>query len=481
MGYAVHPLAQLHAGWLVSMLPWLVTNLSIMNFLVKLRLIGLALGIGLMGFTILFMTVKSQRQATDLRLRLAKVDSESFRIADQFRDYLRQLNDQLYHYGRSHTPPDVAAFTKASHELDLWIDVQKPKLTTERERAIMQQIDTAYDDYLRVAKELLVQLVALGDASATIDEYNSLRKESQHLSDLGQDLAKAHFSSRGAVLAQANQTINGLRLLVLVSLGCLFVFAMVLTRVVYRDMIAPLQVQLIQNQVLLERQEKLASLGMLAAGVAHEIRNPLTAVKAALFIQLKHFQPGTPEFSDVKIVEREILRLEKIVNDFLLFGRPTEPKLAKISADATLREVQALLVPQLAKNNIQLLLEETLPLHITADAAQLKQVLINLVQNAADAIGQDGMIKLRVRRDRKRIENRDTPVVILEVADNGKGIPTAVQKRLFDPFFTTKDSGTGLGLSIVANIIHKHGGALEYQTKVNYGTTFGIILPQTTE
>jgi signal transduction histidine kinase len=87
---------------------------------------------------------------------------------------------------------------------------------------------------------------------------------------------------------------------------------------------------------------------------------------------------------------------------------------------------------------------------------------------------------LRARHDRKRLANGEADVVILEVADTGKGISAEVQKRLFDPFFTTKDTGTGLGLPIASGIVQKHGGLLQYQTQVNYGTTFGIILPQVT-
>ena len=143
--------------------------------------------------------------------------------------------------------------------------------------------------------------------------------------------------------------------------------------------------------------------------------------------------------------------------------------------------MHALLAPQLAKNNIQLVLEEPPPLRITADQAQIEQVLINLVQNAADAIGREGTVKLRARADRKRIGNKETNVVVLEVADNGKGIAPEVQQRLFDPFFTTKEAGTGLGLCIAAGIVQKHGGAIQYQTQVDYGTTFGIILPGTAD
>ena len=467
--------------WLVSMLRRFVTDHSTMNFHIKLRLIGLVLGIGLMGLVILFETLQSQRDARELRTQLNQVDSESFHIADQFREFLRELNGSMYRYGIDRDPAERDGFLKASHALDLWIDKQKPKLTSEQEKALMEQIDAAYGDYLRAANELLTRLQLLGQQHATMADYAGLRKESEHLHSLGQSLAKAHYQSRGVLLAQANCSIRELRVLELVSLGCLFVFGMVLAVMVYRDMITPLRVKLVQSQALVERQEKLASLGMLAAGVAHEIRNPLTAIKAALFIQQKSFAPDSHEFADVKIVEREILRLENVVNEFLLFARPTEPQLVTIAADAPMREVQVLLAPQLVASNIRLVLEESPPLHIKADAAQIKQVLINLVQNAADAIGQNGVVKLRARRDRRRIANTDANVVILEVSDTGKGIPPEVQERLFDPFFTTKETGTGLGLSIAAGIVQRHGGALQYQTQVDYGTTFGIILPQVTE
>ena len=104
-------------------------------------------------------------------------------------------------------------------------------------------------------------------------------------------------------------------------------------------------------------------------------------------------------------------------------------------------------------------------------------MLINLIQNAADSIGHNGTVTLRVRIDEKRLNDRQTDVVILEVNDTGKGIPPEAEKRLFDPFFTTKDFGTGLGLPIAARIVEKHGGALQYQNQAGSGATFGIILP----
>jgi len=108
----------------------------------------------------------------------------------------------------------------------------------------------------------------------------------------------------------------------------------------------------------------------------------------------------------------------------------------------------------------------------------LKQVLINLVHNGADAIVGAGTVTLRARAGRASLGGRETDAVILEVIDTGKGIPPEVEKRLFDPFFSTKETGTGLGLPIAARIVERHGGMLQYQTWLGHGTTFGVVLPR---
>jgi signal transduction histidine kinase len=445
------------------------------------RLIALVAAVVLTWAGIAFLVVELQWQSEALHAQMKEVGSESYRIGDEFRDHLRQLNESLYHYGGSNTRPDLAAFNEASQELALWIDDQKPKLATLREKAIMNQIDAAYDDYLLAAKQLLVRLVALGNASATMDEYSGVRKESQRLYQLGHDLTQAYLISRGQLAARVRVVTTELRVLILAALGLLCLFSLALALVAYRDWIKPLRVKLVESQALVERREKLASLGVLAAGVAHEIRNPLTAIKAALFLQKKKFSDGSEERGNVETVEREITRLERIVNNFLQFARPAEPELTTISADLLLLEAQQFFAPQLEKHNIRVNLEPSEPLRVRVDAGQFKQVFINLIQNAADSIGQNGQITLRARLDRKRLANGEMPVVILEVADTGKGISPEVEERLFDPFFTTKENGTGLGLPIAARIVQKHGGQLQYQTQVNRGTTFGIILPRVME
>jgi signal transduction histidine kinase len=319
------------------------------------------------------------------------------------------------------------------------------KIEHQPRKDLLSQVKTAYDDYLASARQTYVRNQTNRTQMDVLTEFSNSRTNSQHLFDLGQSLARAHYESRNQVLARANATLGQLRQSVLALVALLFLFGVALALLAYRDLIVPLRVKLVESQSLAERHEKLASLGMLAAGVAHEIRNPLTAIKAAVFIQQKKFPPGSPEAADAALVQREILRLERIVTEFLQFARPAEPELATIPSDQPLKEVQSLLGPTLARNNIRLLLEDSAPLSVNVDGEQMKQVLINLVQNAADSIGHDGAITLRARADRKPLAQGETDVVILEVADTGTGHRARSGKAAVRSVLHHQTGGDGIG------------------------------------
>src|SRR5213075_2664118 len=157
---------------------------------------------------------------------------------------------------------------------------------------------------------------------------------------------------------------------------------------------------------------------------------------------------GSSEHEDVTVIDGEIQRLDCIVRDVLHFARPAEPRPVTRTAGSLFSRVQGLLGSQLEKASIRLNLASSPTLWIRVDPQQIEQVLINLIQNAAESIARDGTITLRARSTLMPLAGHATPVVILEVIDTGKGIPLKVQERLFDPFFTTKEAGTGLGLSI---------------------------------
>jgi signal transduction histidine kinase len=445
-----------------------------MNTTLKLRLAGFVLAIGLVASLIAWAAITSSRRLEESRAKARTGTSESFNITRHFQQALMGLNSHLLQLAIRHDTNEWARFERDWEELNQWIDEQH--LSSPTERQLLDQINATYDDYHVAAQQMHLKAAADASASVPVAEFGEFQNQTARLLDFASQLGQTHREMLLGSLNRSNESLAHLRTLLLGALFFLLVLGAWLALVVYRQLITPLHVRLIESQALLERQEKLASLGVLAAGVAHEIRNPLTAIKAWLFLHQRKLQRGTPEHADAELMAGELARLERIVRDFLFFARPSEPEFQVVPADQPLRQVRDLLAPQWEASAIKLVLENSPPARIRIDPQQIKQVLINLVQNGADAVGQNGSVTLRARLDRKRLTEHETEVVILEVADTGKGIPPEVQKRLFDPFFTTKDTGTGLGLSIAARIVEKHGGALQYQTQVNRGTTFGIVL-----
>jgi signal transduction histidine kinase len=299
----------------------------------------------------------------------------------------------------------------------------------------------------------------------------------ERLLALGEKLTADNRSAAEQFVTDADAALMRLQRFLFVALLGLLIFGIAVVALIYRRTIAPLRSNLTESRAIIERQEKLASLGVFAAGIAHEIRNPLTAIKVRLFTLKNSHRPGTSEHEDLEVIRHEIDRLEHLVRDFLQFARPTEPELQTMPVDSLLRDVHDLLQSDLAGKSVELKLELQTKDPVRVDPSKMKQVLINFVQNAAESMEAGGTVTLRSRMDKQVFSGRHVSAVVIDVADTGKGIPPEVQKRLFDPFFTTKEEGTGLGLPIAARIVEKHGGVVRYQTHPNKGTTFSIVLP----
>lgn len=435
------------------------------------------------GGTILGLSSAWQR-VRQLETRLTSSQLESFQLAREVSRGLQSLNDSMLHYALVRESDQWKQFEKAGSDLDHWIDDHDPSLnphsvlTTENERRLFKQINAAYDGYLSAARAVHANAQPAVVTSAQLAQLDAFNAEAQRMRELVRGLSDAHRAAQAGFLSDATASLDSLRKILMLSIVFLLALVAALGWVIYRDMIAPLRTKLVHSQYLLERQEKLATLGTLAAGIAHEIRNPLTSLKARLYTLEKHLQVVPAARKDTAIISSEISRLERIVQDVLSFARPSDPKLQTIAADTLLREVQGLMSPNLESRKVKLMVESSPELFIRADSGHLKQVLINLVRNGADAIDGEGKVTLRARAARAPLGGHETDAVILEVIDTGKGISPEAEKRLFDPFFSTKETGTGLGLPIAARIIEKHGGTLQYQTQPGHGTTFGVVLPR---
>jgi PAS domain S-box-containing protein len=229
-----------------------------------------------------------------------------------------------------------------------------------------------------------------------------------------------------------------------------------------------------QEQLL--QAERLASLGELSAGVAHEVNNPLGMILGYTQLLLRTEPKDTQNFNDLKIIEKHARNCKVIVEDLLNFARSSETQKGVLNVNDLLSEVISVVDHQFKLDNITIetKLDTSVPT-LYADGEKLKQVFMNLLMNAKQAIEAKGQIEIITDHDSSRNE------VSITVVDTGSGIPPEVQEKIFDPFFTTKPTGqgTGLGLSVSYGIIKDHHGEIFVQSIPGKGSTFTITLPVT--
>jgi len=226
-----------------------------------------------------------------------------------------------------------------------------------------------------------------------------------------------------------------------------------------------------KTEAQLIRSEKLAALGQLAAGIAHEIRNPLTSINILIHSLRESLPSENSHGEDLKVIEEEINRINETVDQFLRFAKPASPLLEKAELIPILEETLQLLKPQIERRRISVQESfRSLP-PIAIDREQMKQVVLNLLLNAIQAMPEGGRLGLSAAMP------DDHEWIQLSIQDSGVGIPPADMDKLFDPFFSTKDGGIGLGLSISHRIIDQHHGKIEVESAPGKGTRFTIWLP----
>jgi two-component system sensor histidine kinase AtoS len=221
----------------------------------------------------------------------------------------------------------------------------------------------------------------------------------------------------------------------------------------------------------LVRSEKLAALGQLSAGIAHEIRNPLTSINILIHSMMETLPSENIHREDLRVIEGEIQRINEIVDQFLRFAKPSPPIMEKTEIPSIFNETLQLLRPQIERQRISLQKNfRSLP-PITLDKEQIKQVILNLLMNAIQAMPEGGQLQLRAEI------SEDHQWMKIFIQDSGIGILPEDIKKLFDPFFSAREGGIGLGLSIAHRIIDQHHGKIEVTSHPEKGTLFTIWLP----
>jgi len=226
------------------------------------------------------------------------------------------------------------------------------------------------------------------------------------------------------------------------------------------------------------RSQQLASLGRLAAGVAHEIRTPLTSLKLFLESVESDIAVSVEYEEDFQVAMKQIRRMEATINRFLDFARPQEPVFQSLKVGELVEDTLTVAGPRARQQETEVLVSVPVGLpELRGDRRQLGEVLINLLVNALEATGEGGEVTIAAGLERTGGEREGRTRVRLDVADTGHGIGKANLARVFDPFFTTKATGTGLGLAIASRTVQRHGGEMQVADRDGSGAVFSVFLP----
>lgn len=239
--------------------------------------------------------------------------------------------------------------------------------------------------------------------------------------------------------------------------------------------------ELINFRKQMERMDRLATLGELSAGIAHEIRNPLAGIKTSAQVLEESFSPGDFRAQLVSRIVKEIDRSNKLLQRFFNFAKPSRPKPGFHQLENIVDGVFLLLAPKMAKRKIKFhtSFEENLPA-LYIDESQFEQVILNLFLNAIDAMPDGGDLHVTARFDKTSVRNDSADnagVIIIAVTDTGRGISPEKIEKIFNPFYTSKSDGVGLGLSISSRLLEENQSRIEVRSEPQKGATFTIYLP----
>ena len=349
-------------------------------------------------------------------------------------------------------------------------------LTPERINKKMQKILWVNSIPLGIIILLVGICVSYFIASSVVKPIEQLVKITDKVAsgDLDQKVAISSRDEIGLLASQFNQMTKNLKQLIEEKEG-----VMEKLKNLNKEL-SSINVELVQKHEQLNeaqehvvRTEKLAAVGTLASGVSHELRNPLSAIKNAVFLLKRKLSRNVIPDIDEKvmqfldIMDKEVDRSSKIINDLLGFTRVAKP--ARFSSDINVVVNETLSRVEIAENiKLSKDLQSDLPM-IMIDANQIGQILINLIENACQAMTDGGELKISTKVSRSFME--------IQISDSGSGIPEKVAKKIFDPLFTTKASGTGLGLALCQGIIQKHNGVIDVKSQEGIGTEMLVKLP----
>ncbi len=392
-----------------------------------------------------------------------------------------------------------------------WLKLARGMEHCEEDQTLLHEIESKYIQYA-FDRGQVIELYKSGKREEGMVRHWVVRGQFHAIYDLAEKFKLHHEDQIAALRKSLQLSTEKMTMLAWSAIPCVIALSVLLTIMLYKQIFKPIHelavggkgpkklgninnevtaikhrmedlienvgqttAKLIQSQEHLIQSEKLAMVGKLAAGVAHSVRNPLTSVKMRLFTLERSLQMTRPQKEDLDVISEEIRHIDTILRNFLEYARPPKLKIQLASPSDVIDMTLQLLKHRFDSYRATVLVKRVRALpEIYIDMDQMKEVFVNLMVNACEAMGEDGNIHVI-----EEISEHEAlgEVVLIHISDDGPGIPLGIQKKIFEPFFSSKEEGSGLGLSIAKRIVEEHGGEICVKSDEGKGATFVIALP----
>ena len=393
-----------------------------------------------------------------------KENVSSLKAAEELEIALLSQKGLVSSYLLDNNPIWLKTLEEKKKDFEVWFKRAQEVALTDNEKKILKDIQLLYKNYdnqrnrvirtFQSGNPMEAKRILLSDVKTSID---LLYQKCEDLILANEALiAEAEASSQGNVVRMT---------------------ALIWVTIAFTLFLGGLMGFLIARKIneQLVRSAKLASLGQLSANIAHEIRNPLASIKMRLYTLKQELTKGSAVKDDIQVIEEEIERMEKTVKSFLDFAKLPPPNLEKSRIIPLIESTINLVTPKMSLQNIQIQKKFAVDnLEAVIDKEQIRQVLLNVMLNAIEAMPNDGTLEIGacINNDKNSSKTLD-----ITVKDTGVGISTEIQKKILEPFFTTKADGTGLGLFIASRIMQAHNGKIEIDSRVGEGTVVTLKIP----
>ncbi len=467
-------------------------------------LVGIALAGGI-------VTVLTVNRISSLVSVVVNQHSAALSISQELKASLSLQKGFLTYYSLDGDPDWLSELDSHRVAFEDWLRKARESDGDADHRRLLNDIESGYLRY-SLARDRVVDLYKAGERVEALKLHKEIRSQFSAIRGLCErynDLQRQSIQEGQATILNR---VRSIKILAFIAMGVAAVLGLALSYTLMNRVLKPLrrmalppgadgagepvldevkalghrvrslmqdvdqtQSELQQSREHLLQAEKLASVGKLAAGVAHSIRNPLTSVKMRLFSMERTLELTATQREDIEVISEEIRHIDTIVRNFLEFSRPPKLKIQSVSPSDVVDSAIQLLRHRIESYGVEVEVyrQRKLP-EVDGDPEQLKEVLVNLMVNACDAMADGGKITIREEEGHTEPTGR---VAVIRVSDTGPGVPEGIKEKVFQPFFSTKEEGTGLGLSIAARIIQDHKGCLNLRSREGKGATFIITLP----